>query len=278
MSQLGTQLRAAREDQGISLSQAAIETRILQRYLVALEDGAYQSLPGDVYARGFVRNYATYLGLPAEDIVELYRRERGVTEPIRVVPATTPQPQMRSLFVPSFIGVFFVVLVLVAVAYLTLSLTNRIGENSQIAVAESATAFPTPLPLPTVPPVVPTSAAPAPTDAVAAAPTPEPIAGGAAPTASIQPETTAAAGAPILFEVQIQAGDSPGSWLSIDIDGQRVFREILAPGKALQYGAQRSVQMRAGNAGVVSVFINGQPQPPLGGPNEAVTFVWPPQP
>ena len=50
MSQLGERLREARESQGISLSQAAVETRILQRYLVALEDGDYQHLPGDVAA------------------------------------------------------------------------------------------------------------------------------------------------------------------------------------------------------------------------------------
>src|SRR5690349_1053120 len=100
MTQLGERLRTAREEQGISISQAAVETRILQRYLIALEDGDYQHLPGDVYARGFIRNYATYLGLSAEELIELYRRERGITDQIRVVPATS-SPRIRGLFVPS---------------------------------------------------------------------------------------------------------------------------------------------------------------------------------
>ena len=69
MSQLGERLRAARESQGISLAQAAAETRILQRYLVALEDGDYQNLPGDVYTRGFIRNYAAFLGLSADELI-----------------------------------------------------------------------------------------------------------------------------------------------------------------------------------------------------------------
>ena len=109
MTQLGERLRAARESQGISLSQAAVETRILQRYLIAIEDGDFQHLPGDVYARGFIRNYALYLGLPPDELIELYRRERGTTDPIRVVPATS-SPRVRGIMVPSFFGVFFVFL------------------------------------------------------------------------------------------------------------------------------------------------------------------------
>src|SRR5436190_21583786 len=109
MSQLGERLRTARESQGIGLVQAAVETRILQRYLVALEEGDYQHLPGDVYARGFIRNYAMYMGISADELIEQYRRDRGISEPIRVVPATS-SPRISGLVIPSFFGVFFVVL------------------------------------------------------------------------------------------------------------------------------------------------------------------------
>ena len=114
MSQLGERLREARESQGISISQASVETRILQRYIVALEDGEFQHLPGDVYARGFLRNYAEYLNIPADELIDMYRHERGLSEPIRVVPVTSA-PRVRSMMVPSFFGVFFVVLVLIGV-------------------------------------------------------------------------------------------------------------------------------------------------------------------
>ena len=137
MNELGERLREARESQGISISQAAVETRILQRYLVALEDGDYQHLPGDVYARGFIRNYADYLSSPADELIELYRRERGMSEPIRVVPATS-SPRMRGLVLPSFFGVFFVVLVLVGGSYLALSALNFVGESSRPQVAQAA--------------------------------------------------------------------------------------------------------------------------------------------
>ncbi|MCS6840480.1 MAG: DUF4115 domain-containing protein [Roseiflexus sp.] len=264
MSQLGERLRAARESQGISLSQAAAETRILQRYLVALEDGDYQNLPGDVYARGFIRNYAAFLGLPADELIDLYRQERGRTDPIRIVPATS-NPRVYGCVAPSLVGVFFVVLALVGVTYLVLSATNRIGENAQFAAMPTATAPPVPSPLPTVPPEATPAPLPVtPTVAVAGREA-EP-----SPTPTREPE------APIVLEVRIDPGDNPGSWLEIKTDGESVFRRVLGPGRSVRFTARRSVSVRAGNAAVVTVVINDQERRLGTRPGEVVTFEWPP--
>ena len=270
MNELGERLREARESQGISLSQAAVETRILQRYLVALEDGDYQHLPGDVYARGFIRNYADYLGSPADELIELYRRERGMSEPIRVVPATS-SPRVRGLVVPSFFGVFFVVLVLVGASYLALSALNFVGESAQPQVASAPTAAPTPLPLPT------TAPEPSAQAQVAAMPT-EPALGPAGAASIPTAAPTAAPDAPILAEVSIEGGDNRGSWLQIKVDGQTVFQKVLGPGQSLPaFKAQRDFWIRAGNASVVSVVINGQKQCCSANPGEVQTFAWPPR-
>jgi cytoskeletal protein RodZ len=77
MSKLGDGLRAQRERKNITLEQAAADTRIREKFLKALEDGDYQSLPGPVYTRGFLRNYAEYLDLEADELVTLYHHERG---------------------------------------------------------------------------------------------------------------------------------------------------------------------------------------------------------
>ncbi len=265
MSQLGERLRAARESQGISLSQAAAETRILQRYLVALEDGDYQNLPGDVYTRGFIRNYAAFLGLPADELIDLYRHERGRTDPIRVVPATS-NPRIQGCVAPSLVGVFFVVLALVGITYLVLSATNQIGENAQLAAIPTATLPPAPSPLPTAPPEATPAPFPMATPTVA-------VAGGEvepSPTPTREPE------APIVLEVRIDPGDNPGSWLEIKTDGESVFRRVLAPGRSVRFTARRSVSVRAGNAAVVTVVINDQERRLGTRPGEVVTFEWPP--
>lgn len=77
MSKLGEQLRAQRERKGITLEQAAGDTRIREKFLKALEDGDYRSLPGPVYTRGFLRNYAEYLDLETDELVMQYHHESG---------------------------------------------------------------------------------------------------------------------------------------------------------------------------------------------------------
>ena len=65
------------------------DTKIRARYLGALERGDYRELPGAVYTKGFLRNYALYLGLDPEDVLRQWRRERGDqggAEPVIVVP------------------------------------------------------------------------------------------------------------------------------------------------------------------------------------------------
>jgi cytoskeletal protein RodZ len=59
-------LREARLRQGLAISDCAEATRIRERYLVAIEDGRYESLPDPAYVQGFVRAYAAHLGVRVE--------------------------------------------------------------------------------------------------------------------------------------------------------------------------------------------------------------------
>jgi cytoskeletal protein RodZ len=279
MSELGNRFRQAREAQGLSLAQAAVETRILQPSLIALEDGAYQRLPGDVVTRGFIRNYAHYLGLSAEEMIELYRRERGATDQIRIIRATNP-PRMRSYVVPSFFGVFFVTIALVGLSYVALSAAGRIGERATSAgVAATATVRP-PTPLPTVPTatavagvaVVPTITLPA-FDALEATASPE-AAGGRAPEADL----TATLAAPIVVEIAIPSDPGRNSWLRVQTDGNTTFEGMMRAGEQRVFQAQRRVFIRAGNPSDVVVTVNGLQQGPLGQvPGQPVNWSWPPQ-
>src|SRR2546430_10561182 len=80
---LGETLRQARLDKGVSLADAARETRIRRSYLEALEAEDAAALPPQVYTRGFLKTYAEYLGLSPESMVDLYqpstRREPSPT-------------------------------------------------------------------------------------------------------------------------------------------------------------------------------------------------------
>lgn len=72
MQELGGVLRSTRESLGLTLDEIESRTKIRKRYLSALEKGDWSVLPGRVYARGFVRNYAEALGLDGAELLQSY--------------------------------------------------------------------------------------------------------------------------------------------------------------------------------------------------------------
>lgn len=72
-SGVGTILREARNRRKVELSEVEAATRIRFRYLRAIEDEEWDVLPGGVYTRGFIRTYASFLGLDGDRLVEDYR-------------------------------------------------------------------------------------------------------------------------------------------------------------------------------------------------------------
>lgn len=73
----GQLLKSRREEKRISLDQAAQETRIRLSYLKALEEDDLDSLPGSAYTKGFLHNYAQFLGI--EELEEQYQQEQLLT-------------------------------------------------------------------------------------------------------------------------------------------------------------------------------------------------------
>jgi hypothetical protein len=77
MMGIGARLTEAREARGVTLEQAERETRIIRRYLTALEEEDFGVFPAEVYARGFLRSYSAYLGLNPDDLLRALPRTTG---------------------------------------------------------------------------------------------------------------------------------------------------------------------------------------------------------
>lgn len=75
---LGALLRERREQRSVSLADVEKGTRIRQKYLAAIEADEWHLLPGEVVGRGFLRNYANFLRLDADGLLE---RRRAATDP-----------------------------------------------------------------------------------------------------------------------------------------------------------------------------------------------------
>lgn len=89
---IGTRLRRARVQRGIELDQAAAGTRITPRYLEALErDAPPDAFPAPVYARAFLREYAQWLGLDPNPLVDSYVEDH----PEQQSPLALPLPVQK---------------------------------------------------------------------------------------------------------------------------------------------------------------------------------------
>jgi hypothetical protein len=124
---VGSILREARNRRKVDLSTVEEATRIRVRFLRALENEEWDVLPGGVYTRGFIRTYATYLGLDGERLAEDFRREvegaeaRPMGSEPAPIAASRPQgsrdgarllPAAGWIAVAAVIGVAVVVIVL----------------------------------------------------------------------------------------------------------------------------------------------------------------------
>jgi hypothetical protein len=99
---IGPALRRARLVRGKSIGEASRETRIRAEYLQALERERFDNLLGDVYVRGFLRSYASYLGLDPEKVVSLYSVHFG--PPMQPQPPVPPAPPTARRSRPRRVG------------------------------------------------------------------------------------------------------------------------------------------------------------------------------
>src|SRR5438128_10954640 len=93
LASFGEELRREREIRGISLKEIADATKISKRFLEAIERNDHRTLPAPVFTRGFVREYARYVGLNAEEMVNRYNFAASNDERIEKPPVVPKYPQ-----------------------------------------------------------------------------------------------------------------------------------------------------------------------------------------
>ncbi len=151
---LPERLYAARERKGVDLYRAERDTKIRARYLAALERGEYRELPGDVYTKGFLRNYALYLGLDPEEAIGQWRRERGdvpAQKTVLTIPRPIAQPRPGLQFSPGIVVAALLTILIAGVAVWLGVQVQRFAKpptlemispsSATIELADSATSF-----------------------------------------------------------------------------------------------------------------------------------------
>lgn len=268
----GDELRQRREALGLDLAEVAAALRIKPAYLMALEAGRPEELPGAVYAIGFIRAYADHLGLPGGDMLRRFKQastllaaKPDLVFPIRLGGPSTPGG-----------GMLLVALILAVCGYggwfyLSTGEGPRPERVAQIPLEllpyrepfRAPPAIPQPVEAQAAPrsPAVPSegSGRSSPTEAGSGSGG-RPSAAGSA-MAAVPAETDSAPNPP--GEVVIRA--TADSWIQIRDARQSVLlTRVLKAGESCRAPDRPGLSMRTGNAGGLEITVNGVPAPPIG--------------
>ncbi len=152
MFQIGASLREARTRRGLSPADVQKAIRIRERYLTALEEEKWDLLPGEAYAKGFLRTYAEFLGLDGDLYLDEWNSRFGHPDE---VPAPEPPPRERRLGLlrPVLAGLLIAVAIAGAAAW-------RLGSDGKTVHTTSTSTARTAAPAPVRKPPASVPAAP----------------------------------------------------------------------------------------------------------------------
>ncbi|MFW5795928.1 MAG: helix-turn-helix domain-containing protein [Alkalispirochaeta sp.] len=122
MESIGAKLQNARSQKGVSIEQVVRDTHITKRFIEAMESEDFDSFPGEAYLLGFLRTYATYLGLEGEEVIALYHNIKLQEQPAPIDELLDRKPRR-----PVPVKLLVAVLALLAVGgVVTLFLTGAV--------------------------------------------------------------------------------------------------------------------------------------------------------
>jgi cytoskeletal protein RodZ len=266
MSNFGANFRKAREAKGLPLEKIAAETRISTRFLTAIENEAFELLPGGIFNRGFIRAYADYLGLDSNQAVADYDRMSSVNqEPADVLRDVDRVPARSSDW--NLYLVAAAILIVLMVAYYFVTRNPSTGSSQQTPAVASTTQpaqppLDVPVPTETPTPLPETLKTPPSPDASAAAQTATPPVTPvpSKPTPSVVPPPASPSTSALAVNVNV----TDSTWMEVTTDGTVALAEILEPGANRHFSAERSIDVTIGNAAGATMQINGRDLGQLG--------------
>jgi cytoskeletal protein RodZ len=259
MTSVGETLRRERLRAGLDLEKIAQDTKIAVRTLELIESDQFEKLPGSVFARSFVRQYARVVGLDADEmvanlnkvlvppLVPEVRQQEMRREPeirLRRVPRGSASSRFRSSSALSSLALMVLAMLACSGAYmLWLKSSRKAPTAAEITRADAVAAKQAPAAAVSAPP------------AEAGPTTPERPAQAVSGTIT----TDSSSGS---LNIALTAEEP--TWVRATANGKVVFSGVIQPNETRALSAGETVTLRIGNAGGLAISLNGKSIPAVG--------------
>ncbi|HEY43250.1 MAG TPA: helix-turn-helix domain-containing protein [Anaerolineae bacterium] len=269
MEEIGRSLLEAREQLGLSLEEAERATRIRVHHLEAIERGEMEAFPTPVQARGFLHNYAEFLGLDANAILLQYaealqsRRSRLLPETSHKEPGAGPSVRIRSRR-PRWLSsdLFFAMMIVLVILAVFIWGGSRVVAmlNQRAETPEAALGL-----------LIPTSTATV---------TETPLQSSLVSDSTLVPATeeTPIPTQPLFLgiadKVNLTIVVKKSAWLKVVVDGDEAFQGRVKEGDVFEFQGDQIVELTTGNGAGIHVFYNGQDHGILGEVGQVVIRLW----
>jgi cytoskeleton protein RodZ len=236
MPALGEEFRSAREARGLTLSDVAEQIHIRSVYLNAIENEDWKAIGAPVYVRGFIRTYARFLGLPAEEAVAQFNESAPPERPAAAAAVLDFSDDRRSG--PSLWAILGTLVALLLVAFVVYEYWQYAKGGGGTAPVARATRGAQPVPA---------------------------SAGSQAPVPSTAPSGSPAPALHHRLAIRL----TQRSWLRVTVDGATKIEGIFPAGTSRTFTGNVA-DVRAGNAAGVTVAVNGRPPASMGKEGDVV--------
>ncbi|XKF86334.1 DUF4115 domain-containing protein [Planococcus rifietoensis] len=269
MGQLGTKLKQARLEQGLSLEQLNERTKIQKHHLEGIETGDYSAIPGGFYVRAFIKRYAQAVGMDGDALLREHKSELPEDEP-EAVPAEhltrRPEKKKRSSgpvaeSMPKVLVALFIVFILLVIWYFYLLSTS--GNDVQQEEEGGDVEYEAPAEQTEEQPEA-AEEEEAPVDEPEEQPEPE------EPQAQLELESVSGETTTYTFtgpaDKQLEFAANGESWLTVlNDDGAELLSlaRVFEAGEteAVDVSDETSVFMRVGDYAMLSIELNGETVP-----------------
>lgn len=252
MTQLGTLLKEARQQKGLTLEEVEEATRIRRQYLQAFESGDYAELPHPVFARGLLRSYARYLGVDPQEALAAYSQE-APRQQVQRGPTFMSEPlsTRRRLDPELLLGLVILVAVIVALVWVVREYILPLAQPS---------------------PIVPATVE---TPASVAVSSPGPLVSATTATAALTVTAVSTASPTVTArQIELQVILTGDTAIQVRVDGEVAFDGVLKQGDSRTWVANRAAALRVEDGSAVTVRVNGHEVGPLGAAGQGVNLVW----